>query len=191
MRPSFLRRLFIWTALVTLIAWLAFVGVANAEDAGATMQSAVMNKNEFDAVFMGKLYQAFLVVAGAASALGISYGLNKRKPSMDVDITMISTRLNTIEQASKRLFAHRDEFEETVRTLGSTLSKLEANQGTNTDRILETNELLHEVAKELRADDKAMESLIERKLQGLGTQLTTALGDMTRRIDASLSRNAK
>jgi hypothetical protein len=61
----------------------------------------------------------------------------------------------------------------------------------NTDRILETNELLHEVAKELRADDKAMESLIERKLQGLGTQLTTALGDMTRRIDASLSRNAK
>jgi hypothetical protein len=39
--PRF-RRLFIWAALVSLIALLAFIGVAKADEASGTMQSGVI-----------------------------------------------------------------------------------------------------------------------------------------------------
>lgn len=99
-----------------------------------------LSKNEFDPEFLGKLIQVVLVLAAVAGA----YGLGKRRPSMDVDLATMQTRLGQVEQDV-------EEIKKTLATGTEIHRRLEANQAANTTRIEDIKHELHQLNQRMGA----------------------------------------
>lgn len=145
------KRLFLWLAVVAIAFMCAMV--ATAQDAGAGMKAghteAIMKKDEFDAIFIGKLIQALVVLGSLGLGSLATFFLGKRKPSVDVDLSSLSKEIEGVEQQHADKIAalesqNRLLFKK-IDALTETLTRLSTGQATNTANIDDIKATVHNI----------------------------------------------
>lgn len=119
-------------------------------------------------------YQWWVMLGTFVNTLGVIIGIivaMRRRPSVDTDIQSLKQQIAALTVKVTELTEHRDDTKESFQNVASTLARLEANQSGNSIAIRDTNTLLHDMAKEQRNNDRAVESMIERKLLALGERI--------------------